>query len=85
MSRLNRKELINLIIRIMNAEGSDAELDADIEQLIQLSEMLDVTNLIFILKLMMYRQRILQIRSSVSNHNYLNNKVSDFVFSVYSV
>lgn len=85
MSRLNRKELINLIIRIMNAEGSDAELDADIEQLIQLSEMLDVTNLIFILKLMMYRQRILQIRSSVSNNNYLNNKVSDFVFSVYSV
>ncbi|WP_111891236.1 bacteriocin immunity protein [Acinetobacter sp. MB5] len=47
MNRFNRKELINLIIRIMNAEGSDAELDADIEQLIQLSEMPDVTNLIF--------------------------------------
>ena len=31
----------------MNAEGSDAELDADIALLIQVSALPDVTNLIF--------------------------------------
>lgn len=47
MDKFKRKELIDLIARIINAEGSETALDNDIDQLIQLSPMPDVTNLIF--------------------------------------
>lgn len=47
MSTINRNYLIDLITKIINSEGTEEELNTYIEELIRLSPMPDVTDLIF--------------------------------------
>lgn len=47
MIALDRKYLIDLIAKIMNAEGTEEELDGYIDELEKISPMPDVTGLIF--------------------------------------